>query len=129
MISILLVAHGKMAEGMFSSVKMLIGEAKNIDFVNFDNEMGQDELKEELDKKIVNVSHGNQYLILCDIKGGTPFNIAAHYSYKNENVAVFYGINLPILIEAIISREEKNLEQFVMYLHGICGATIGISEI
>ncbi len=129
MINILIVTHGRMAEGMCSSIKMLIGEAKNVDFVNFHEDMGQDELKEELDKKIVDVSKGNQYLIMCDIKGGTPFNVASRYSFKNANVAVFYGINLPILIEAIISREEKNLEQFVKYLQDICGTTIGLSEI
>lgn len=129
MINILIVTHGKMAEGMCSSVKMLIGEAKNVDFVNFDKEMGQDELKEELDKKIVDVSQGNQYLIMCDIKGGTPFNVACRYSFKNDNVAVFFGVNLPILIEAIISRKEKNLEQFASYLQDICGTTVGLSEI
>lgn len=129
MINILIVAHGKMAEGMYSSVKMLIGEAKNVDFVNFDKDMGQDELKEELDKKIVDVSSGNQYLILCDIKGGTPFNVACRYSFKNADAAVFYGVNLPVFVEAIISREGKNLEQFTKYLQDICGTTIGLSEI
>ncbi|PYG87930.1 PTS system mannose-specific IIA component/PTS system mannose-specific IIB component [Ruminiclostridium sufflavum DSM 19573] len=129
MINILLVTHGKMAEGMYSSVGMLIGKAENFDFVCFDKDMGQDELKEELDKRLADVSDGKQYLIMCDIKGGTPFNVASRYSFKNDNAAVFYGVNLPILIEAIISREGKSLGQLAEYLEGVSGTTIGLSEI
>ena len=129
MIRVLIVTHGKMAEGMIGSMKMLIGDSEKLDFVTFTEEMGQDELEEELGKKIINVSNENQYLIMCDIKGGTPFNVASRYSFKNDNVSVFYGINLPILIETIISSEGKTLMEFTQYLQKISATTLGISEI
>lgn len=129
MIRILIVTHGKMGEGMCSSVKMLIGETSIIDHVTFAEDMGQDELIEELDQKIVDVSKDNQYLIMCDIKGGTPFNVASRYSFKNDNVAVFYGVNLPILIESVVGSEGQSLENFTKYLREISATTLGISDI
>ncbi len=129
MIHVLVVTHGGMAEGMKSSVKMLTGEIGGADFITFGEDMGADELKEELDKKITGVSEEKQYLIMCDIKGGTPFNVASRYSYKNDNVAVFYGVNLPVLIETLMGMEGQDLKQLTKYLKEISISTLGVSEL
>lgn len=129
MIHILLITHGSMAEGMVSSIRMLTGEQENFNYVTFAEDMGQDELKELLDAKITDVSAEKQYLIMCDIKGGTPFNVASRYSFKNDNVSVFYGVNLPVLVETLIGREGKDLAEITQYLQEVSSTTLGISEI
>ena len=129
MIHILLITHGSMAEGMVSSIRMLLGEQENFDYATFAEDMGEDELKELLDTKITGVSAEKQYLIMCDIKGGTPFNVASRYSFKNDNVSVFYGVNLPILVETLIGREGKDLAEVTQYLQEVGSTTLGISEI
>ena len=131
MIHILVTSHGGMAEGMMQSVKMLVGKQENLDYVTFEPEMGADELNECYEKKIVDVSSENQYLILCDIKGGTPFNVASRYSFRNENVAVIYGMNLPILIEAVVqsSDPEIKLQELAALLQEQSGESIGLSEL
>ncbi len=113
------------------SVKMLMGEQDNLDFVTFDEEMGADELDELIGEKITDTSLDNQYLILCDIKGGTPFNVVSRYSFKNDNVAVIYGMNLPILVEAIIRSQssEVSLQELTSYLEQQSGSTIGLSKL
>ena len=120
MIHILITSHGGMAQGMVQSVKMLVGEQENLDYVTFDEEMGQDDVSED-----------NQYLILCDIKGGSPFNVVSRYSFKNDDVAVIYGMNLPILIEAIVQcgNEGLKLKELAGYLQQQAGSTIGLSEL
>lgn len=131
MIHILVTSHGGMAEGMMQSVEMLVGKQKNLDYVTFEPEMGADELNECYEKKIVDVSSENQYLILCDIKGGTPFNVASRYSFRNENVAVIYGMNLPILIEAVVQSgdPEIKLQELAASLQEQSGESIGLSEL
>ena len=131
MIHILITSHGGMAQGMVQSVKMLVGEQENLDYVTFDEEMGQDELDELYADKIKYVSEDNQYLILCDIKGGSPFNVVSRYSFKNDDVAVIYGMNLPILIEAIVQcgNEGLKLKELAGYLQQQAGSTIGLSEL
>ena len=131
MIHILITSHGGMAQGMVQSVKMLVGEQENLDYVTFDEEMGQDELDELYADKIKDVSEDNQYLILCDIKGGSPFNVVSRYSFKNDDVAVIYGMNLPILIEAIVQcgNEGLKLKELAGHLQQQAGSTIGLSEL
>ena len=131
MIHILITSHGGMAEGMMQSVKMLVGEQEHLDNVTFGEEMGSDELDELYGEKITGVSPDNQYLVLCDIKGGTPFNVVSRYSFKNEDVAVIYGMNLPILIEAIVQcgNPDIKLKDLAEYLQQQSGSTIGLSEL
>ncbi len=131
MIHILITSHGGMAEGMMQSVKMLVGEQEHLDYVTFGEEMGSDELDELYGEKITDVSPDNQYLVLCDIKGGTPFNVVSRYSFKNEDVAVIYGMNLPILIEAIVQcgNPDIKLKDLAEYLQQQSGSTIGLSEL
>ena len=131
MIRILITSHGGMAQGMVQSVKMLIGEQENLDYVTFDEEMGQEELDELYADKIKDVSEDNQYLIMCDIKGGSPFNVVSRYSFKNNNVAVIYGMNLPILVEAIVQcgNEGLKLKELAGYLQQQACNTIGLSEL
>ena len=92
MIHVFVTSHGGMAEGILESVEMLIGKQENLTAITFGKEMGVDELEECFQKEIVDVSEKNQYLILCDLKGGTPFNTASRFSFKNENVAVMYPL-------------------------------------
>lgn len=129
MINIVIVTHGRMADGLVSSAKMLIGEMENVKSVNFDAEMGQDQLFDGLSEKITDISAENQYLLMCDIMGGTPFNTACRFSYKNENVAVFYGVNLPVLIETVLGREGRTLVELSDYIKGICSSSLGFGAI
>ena len=112
-------------------MKMLVGEQEHLDYVTFGEEMGSDELDELYGEKITGVSPDNQYLVLCDIKGGTPFNVVSRYSFKNEDVAVIYGMNLPILIEAIVQcgNPDIKLKDLAEYLQQQSGSTIGLSEL
>ena len=129
MIHILITSHGGMAQGMVQSVKMLVGEQENLDYVTFDEEMGQDELDELYADKIKDVSEDNQYLILCDIKGGSPFNVVSRYSFKNDDVAVIdvyvnlkYGAKIPIVSENI----QKSVKNAVQNMTGIVVAKVNI---
>lgn len=131
MLHILLTSHGGFAEGLIQSVEMLIGEQENLEAVTFGVDMGMDELDEIFRSKIVDVSNENQYLIFCDIKGGTPFNVVSRYSFKNDNVAVIYGMNLPILITALMESQngDVRLQELTASLQEQMGDMIGLSQL
>ena len=131
MIHVFVTSHGGMAEGILESVEMLIGKQENLTAITFGKEMGVDELEECFQKEIVDVSEKNQYLILCDLKGGTPFNTASRFSFKNENVAVMYGMNLPLVITASLeaSEEGQTLKKLAESLTAQLTDTIGLSEL
>ena len=131
MIHVFATSHGGMAEGMLESVEMLIGKQENLTAITFDGDMGVDELEECFQKVVVDVSEKNQYLILCDLKGGTPFNTASRFSFKNENIAVMYGMNLPLVITASLeaAEEGQTLKNLTASLMAQLADTIGLSEL
>ncbi len=131
MIHVIVVSHGGMAAGMMESVKMLIGDQKNVECITFGAKMGAEELEQCFAKKIKDISEENEYLIFCDLKGGTPFNIVSRYSFRNEHVAVIYGMNLPALIVALMEKDQEGqtLKELTESISEQIGETLGISEL
>lgn len=131
MIHIIITSHGGLAEGLVQSSNMLIGEQGNVECITFAPDMGVEELDELYAAKITGASDENQYLILCDIKGGTPFNVVSRYSFKNDNIAVIYGVNLPILVAALLEAQDEGvtLAGLTESLKQQFNETIGVSEI
>lgn len=68
---------------------------------------------------------------MCDIKGGTPFNVVSRYSFKNDNIAVIYGVNLPILIAALLEAQDEGatLVGLTESLQKQFSESIGVSEL
>lgn len=129
MINILVVTHGKMAEGIVHSAKMFTREAENVEFLCLMEDMGQDELSDLMNGKMKGVSNDEQFLIFCDIMGGTPFKISSEFSFNNDNVAVFYGVNLPILVHAILSRDGQSLSSLTSELVAVSNDSLGLGAI
>ncbi len=131
MIHIIVTSHGGLAEGLMESSNMLIGEQENVECITFAPDMGAEELNEIYAEKITEVSNENQYLILCDIKGGTPFNVVSRYSFKNDNVTVIYGVNLPTLVTALLEAQNEGatLAGLTESLKQQFNETIGVSDI
>lgn len=131
MIQVIITSHGGMAKGMEESVKMLIGEQDNFHCVTLEDGMGAEELDLCFSNIISQPSKENEYLIFCDIKGGTPFNVVSRYSFKNEHITVLYGMNLPTLIVALMEKDQEGqtLKQLVESIEKQMGSTLGISEL
>ena len=131
MIHIVITSHGGLAEGLLQSSNMLIGEQENVECITFAPDMGAEELDEIYSAKITDISDNNQYLILCDIKGGTHFKVVSRYSFKNDNIAVIYGVNLPILIAALLEAQDEGatLVGLTESLQKQFSESIGVSEL
>ncbi|MDO5695301.1 MAG: PTS sugar transporter subunit IIA [Eubacteriales bacterium] len=125
---ILLLTHGQLAEGLLHSVTMLIGTLSDVDFISFSESMGIEALTEDV-REYLNNNNDESILIMTDIMGGTPFNVASMESYENERIAVFYGINLPLFVEAYMNKDMMTFEELVNYLDGIKNETIGKSNL
>lgn len=104
MIGIILVSHADMALGMLSSVEMFFDSStlQQITTVSLYSEMNTDEFDELLSMAIEEVDSGDGVVILADLMGGTPCNRAAHMC--SAKVRVITGMNLPLLVELITSR-------------------------
>lgn len=99
MIGIILMSHGKMAEGMLESSKLFFDEPVKIKTLCI--EQGDD--LEKFDQKILDAAKelddGSGVIALCDLLGGTPSNRSMHL--LNDRLQVITGMNLAMFLELL----------------------------
>jgi len=105
MITFIATGHGNFGTGIGSSVKLIAGDQEAFYPIDFDGQIGQDELSKIYLDAIA--KGGNKDVIFCtDLIGGTPFKTACElkYGHPEYNIEVMSGTNLGILIEGLMSR-------------------------
>ncbi|WEV56263.1 PTS sugar transporter subunit IIA [Ligilactobacillus acidipiscis] len=105
MIKIILLSHGPLCEGMLKTLQMIAGPQKDIYTLQLHSGESPEEYQKKLEKILTQDKKGN--LIFCDLKGGTPYNTAAYLKNKYD-LKLITGMNLPILISVITSRENNS---------------------
>lgn len=103
MIGIVLLSHGKMAEGLYDSATLFFG--KDVEQITYECLMADDdpeEFDERIKAAISKVDTGSGTIVLCDLLGGTPCNRCAYI--LNDRVQVISGMNLSILLELLGNR-------------------------
>lgn len=103
MIGIILMSHGKMAEGMLDSCKLFFGEVEKVKALCL--EAGDN--PEDFDKKIIDAAKeldddGSGVIAFCDLLGGTPCNRSMYV--LNDNIQVITGMNFTMLLELLGQR-------------------------
>ena len=103
MVAVIVAAHGHLAEGLIASSAMIAGPQEDLVAVTFESSEGPDDLLAEY-ADAVEKSPSDQYLILVDLLGGSPYNAAARFAAAREDADVVTGVNLPMLIEVLGGR-------------------------
>ena len=111
MVGVVVVTHCHLAEEMICAAQLVVGEElKQFQPVSIDPKEGSEEIREKIIAAIRRVDVGQGVLILTDMYGGTPSNIS--YSFLEEGrIEVLSGVNLPILVHALDSREKMPLSE------------------
>jgi PTS system mannose-specific IIA component len=108
MVGILVVSHGRLAEALISSVQFLAGNLKRVKGISIWPRDRKEEVKDRIQKGIAEVDDGDGVVILTDVLGGTPTNLALSV-LENKEVEVVTGVNLPMLLTLSSYRKEKSL--------------------
>ncbi len=112
MIGLVLVTHGNLAKEFISAMQHVVGKQEQIDSVCIGPEDDMEVRRAEILEKVSNVDGGQGVVVLTDMFGGTPSNLAISIMDK-ANVEILAGINLPMLIKIASLRKEKNLKETV----------------
>lgn len=107
---IIIVSHGDFANGILSAANMIVGDKDSVKTVSLKPLDSPDSLKERIIKNIAD--EDNDYIIFTDIPYGTPYNVVCSLTrdYKFEH---FSGINLAILLDAILSKDTMTSNDFI----------------
>lgn len=115
MIHLIITGHGEMATGLMSGLTVLAGACKNCHVVDFKEGMTAEALEEALKERVQEI--GDQpILFLTDILGGTPFRTCAALARIRPNREVISGVNLHLLLEAEMERQNTPLHQLTQEL-------------
>ena len=126
MIAILIIAHGSLGENLLQCAAHVLGarpeRASSIDVIGHAN---PDALLEEVRRNVAALDDGSGVLILTDMIGGTPANVATR-ALVTGRVEGLAGVSLPMLLRALNYRSQA-LAQVVVKAEG--GGHQGIQHI
>lgn len=103
MLEIIIVSHGDYAKAMLESAELILGEQKHVYTFGLHQGESVDELREKISETIEKVQQDGEVLVLTDMLSGSPFNAVASLM-KNYSFKHITGVNLPVLLEILLSR-------------------------
>lgn len=110
MIGLVIVTHGRLAEEFISVMEHVVGPQKNVEPVCIFPDDDLDKKREEILEKVKKVDAGSGVMILTDMFGGTPSNLAISV-IEDKKVEALAGINLPLLIKLASVRHSEPLAE------------------
>jgi PTS system mannose-specific IIA component len=108
MIGGVIVTHGQLANELVSAAEMIVGEINHVTAVSIGWHDDVEVAREEIDRAVRRVDAGSGVLLLTDMFGGTPTNIAASY-LGSAQVEVVTGVNLPMVIKLAAQEKDETL--------------------
>lgn len=118
MIGIQLVSHGALASGMLDSLEMIIGQVESLGCCSLLPATDSHDYKRAMLSQSQRLDSGAGVLVFADMYGATPYNTALYNSqgFSAEQYQVIAGVNLPLLISAVLNRQGLPLNQLVALL-------------
>jgi len=112
MIGIVLVTHGALANEFKSAFEHVVGPQENCETVSIGPDDDMQQRREDILLAVDAVDSGDGVVILTDMFGGTPSNLAISVM-QNRDVEVIAGVNLPMLVKLARVRADKPIKEAV----------------
>lgn len=105
-IAIMIGTHGWAAEQLIKTAEMLLGEQQNVGSIDFVPGENAETLIEKYQARLKDLDTSKGVLFLVDTWGGSPFNAASRLVVDKENYEVIAGVNIPMLVEVFMTRDD-----------------------
>jgi len=112
MIGMVLVTHGRLAEELIAALEHVVGPQPNVTAVCIGPDDNMEQRRKEILERTAKADEGDGVVLLTDMFGGTPSNLAISVMDK-ANVEVIAGVNLPMLIKLASVRKTEKLSDAV----------------
>ncbi|MEE3327201.1 MAG: PTS sugar transporter subunit IIA [Myxococcota bacterium] len=114
-VGVVIVTHYGVGKEFLQALRLILPEAPEFPFVSLEPAEPVDQMRSRILTAIKQVDQGEGVLILTDMFGGTPSNVALSF-LSEHRVEVVTGVNLPMLIKLGSLREEKPLEELAGFI-------------
>jgi len=105
-----LVTHGRLAEELINALEHVVGPQVNIAAVCIGPDDDMEQRRAQILECVAKAEEGNGVILLTDMFGGTPSNLAISIMDKS-NVEVLAGVNLPMLIKLVSVRQTESVDE------------------
>jgi len=112
MIGMVLVTHGRLAEELRRAMEHVVGPQRAVATICIGPEDDVERCREDIRDGIAEVDQGDGVVVLTDIMGGTPCNLAMSLADR-KTVDVIAGVNLPLLVKLAKIRGSEPLAEAV----------------
>lgn len=116
MVDIIVAAHGTLAAGLKDAAGLIVGEPRSLQCMSLRHGDSIETFIQDMKKLAGKAEH--DVLILTDLLGASPYNGAAQTisRIREKNIVCVSGVNLPMVIEAVLKAEEMEAEELADYL-------------
>lgn len=112
MVRVLLLTHGSLADSLLETVSLFVGDCEYVKGFNLGEE--PETMRQNLRNELFDGTN-TEFLILVDLFGGTPFNIAASLLPETmaagKKVEIISGANLPMLAEVLSNVDSMTFQE------------------
>lgn len=109
MIGLVLVTHGRLALELVAALEHVVGPQETVATVCIGPDDDMEQRRQEIVTKSADVNTGDGVIVLTDMFGGTPSNLAISIMEKSK-IEVIAGVNLPMLIKLASIRESHAID-------------------
>ena len=111
MIGVVVASHGGLCRELLITAEMILGPAAQTAAAPLAAGVSLQDFAAQLRQAVAAVQQEAGVLLLADLAGGTPCNVAAVLAAQSEEIKVVTGVNLPMLLEVLSRREGLSLEE------------------
>ena len=113
MIGLVIVTHGRLAEEFLSAMEHVVGHQRAVEAICIGPEDDMERRRQDILEAVDRVDDGQGVILLTDMFGGTPSNLAISVMDRAK-IEVVAGVNLPMLIKLASLRQSESLERTVL---------------
>lgn len=108
-VGVIVASHGEFARAALGSVEMVAGPQQDVRALALTADKSAETFEAEFAQAYVELkSECDLIVTICDIHGGTPFNVISRSILKGMDMVAFTGLSLPVLIELLLSRDQAS---------------------
>ncbi len=105
MVGLVVATHGRLAEELLATAEGIVGHLEQCEAVSVHAGSSMEDARARLAEAVKRADTGDGVLVLTDMFGGTPANLAL--TFLDEKLEVVTGVNLPMVLKLATARAES----------------------
>ena len=114
-VGVVIVTHCDLGNEFLRALKLIVPDVEGIRSISLDPSEKLEEMRGRIRAEIRSADESDGVLILTDMFGGTPSNVALSF-HDEHHVEIVTGMNLPMLVKLATLKDDKNLEELATFI-------------